>query len=424
MYTGQCTYPFFTSQPNINALSGVNSIGSSTTINVGDLDDYWIVMPGYKAIIYYDTYFSGTASTYDNTTGTSIMCKNNDSAAYDKVSSLQLYYKNVIIPYPSETVNTSTSGVSVSVTYYRSASNVTYNNKRYRLYEFYAGGQPGMVTVNGGSIDLSALLIGGGGSGGTYADAGLEGAGGGGAGAFVTTNINVPDGNSFTVDVGRGGSSRTWSTNTGQHGDVGLPTSIKNDTGTTTLLTVGGGGGGAGMVTKSAGANQGSITGTSGSGLYGSTGGATGYYGTATAYPTSNAPYITTNTAIQFSNQYARVCTGGSCRTGQYGGAGGGGAGGAGDGGREYYTFINWYGEGGLAGAGFTWPVNGITYAGGGGGGEWNGGNTYGGAGGAGGGGAPKVAGTANTGSGGGAGTNGNNSGAGGSGICIIAVPI
>jgi len=420
MYTGQCTYPFFTSHPNISALSGVNSTGSSTTFSLADLDDYWIVMPGYKVIVYYDAYFSGTTSTYDNTLGTSIMYNNNAPAAYDKASSLQLYYNNVIIPYPDETIYTSTSGVSVSVNYYSSAYNVTYNSKTYRLYEFYTG-QTGMVTVNGGSIDLLALLIGGGGSGGTYASPGLEGAGGGGAGAFVTTNINVPDGNSFTIDVGRGGISRTG---TGQHGDVGLPTSIKNNTGTTTLLTVGGGGGGAGMVSTTSGANQGSITGTSGSGLYGSTGGATGYYGKAFAYPVSSAPFVLAGSAIQFSNTIARVSTGGYCDTGEYGGGGGGGAGGFGGSSFGYEPFLSWYGEGGVGGAGFAWPVNGITYAGGGAGGERRGQNGINSSGGTGGGGIPKVAGTANTGSGGGAGTSGNGSGAGGSGICIIAIPI
>lgn len=100
VYSGQSTYPFFTSQPDISALSGVNSIGSSTTINVADFDDFWIVMPGYKAIVYYDANFSGTTSTYDNTLGTSVMANNNAAAAYDKASSLQLYYKGILIPFP------------------------------------------------------------------------------------------------------------------------------------------------------------------------------------------------------------------------------------------------------------------------------------------------------------------------------------
>lgn len=94
MYSGQSTYPFFTSQPNISALPGVDMNGNATTITVADLDDYWVLMPGYRIEIFYSINYVSTQYNYDNTTGKSVKAFQNIGSNYDKVSSFKLYYKN------------------------------------------------------------------------------------------------------------------------------------------------------------------------------------------------------------------------------------------------------------------------------------------------------------------------------------------
>jgi len=101
MYNGSASgmahsYPFFTSQPNISALPGVDMSGNATTINVAEVDDYWLVMPGYKLELFDYTSYNTLLFIYDNTTGITPV-NNVLSPNYNKVSSLKLYYKNVLL---------------------------------------------------------------------------------------------------------------------------------------------------------------------------------------------------------------------------------------------------------------------------------------------------------------------------------------
>ena len=97
MYSGTSTYiiysyPFFTSQPNISALPGVDIIGNGTTISVADTDNYWLVMPGYKLELYSNTLYNALFTTYNNTTG--ITPVNYTPTTANTVSSFKLYYKD------------------------------------------------------------------------------------------------------------------------------------------------------------------------------------------------------------------------------------------------------------------------------------------------------------------------------------------
>ena len=100
MYNGGPTgiphsYPFFTSQPNISALPGVDMNGNATTINMENVDDYWHVMPGYKLELFDNTSYNTLLFTYDNTTG--ITPVNYKPTTPNAISSLKLYYKNVLL---------------------------------------------------------------------------------------------------------------------------------------------------------------------------------------------------------------------------------------------------------------------------------------------------------------------------------------
>ena len=91
------SYPFFASQPNISVLPGVDMSGNATTIDTDNEDDFWLVMPGYKLELYnYPGFGEPIITTSNNTTGTTpvnfVLSPN-----YNKVSSLKLYYKNVLL---------------------------------------------------------------------------------------------------------------------------------------------------------------------------------------------------------------------------------------------------------------------------------------------------------------------------------------
>jgi hypothetical protein len=224
------------------------------------------------------------------------------------------------------------------------------------------------------------LLVGGGGSGG-----GSTG-GGGGGGGFLTGNIILNTGSTYTIVVGSGGA-----------GTASVSPGISGTSSTFNGLVAVGGGGGAY-----------SSNGTSyGPGLNGgSGGGGQNYYG-------NSAPGSGT-----VAQGYAGgVCIGTSLNNNGPEG-GGGGAGGAGAGGGT--------GSGGPGAYSSITGAN-IAYAGGGGGGLGSG-SSSGGTGGGGAGGAGATAGTAGTnglGGGGGGGWNYSNGsgGAGGSGVVILSVP-
>jgi hypothetical protein len=100
MYNGSSTgitscYPFFTSQSNLATLISISSSGSGT-ISVGDVDEYWMVMPGYKLIVYTNTSFVGPILlTGDNTSGS--VPVNYPIANPNNASSIQLYFNGTQI---------------------------------------------------------------------------------------------------------------------------------------------------------------------------------------------------------------------------------------------------------------------------------------------------------------------------------------
>jgi hypothetical protein len=295
----------------------------------------------------------------------------------------------------------------------------------YTLYEFHTG-SVGTFQLNTSIsdivLDLDVLLIGGGGAGGHYSGAVSEGAGGGGAGSYVTTIVKARSSFGLTINVGAGGAGTNGAESSGDPGSSSSITTSNNYS----LVAGGGGSGGSVYGGNPIGTQRRGVLPSGG--VYGSTGGADGAFGTNYAYGTV-AGYTSNDSNTIFTNIESYVNKGGNGYV-HAGGAGGGGAGGAGaDNTPTNLGFTTVYRLGGNGGAGRTWSINNVTYAGGGGGGvatDWTGQDS---AGGSGVGGSSAVQypgnygnGVANTGSGGGAGWSGNYSGNGGSGICIIAV--
>jgi hypothetical protein len=249
------------------------------------------------------------------------------------------------------------------------------------------------LSITPPSYTFNYLVVGGGGSGASANAPQTGGSGGGGAGGVQIGSYASLIGATFTVGIGAGGtSSLAFSPTSGSQGKNGGNSYI---TGTTlgNIVSVGGGGGMFGqsptVFPGGSGGGGGPGAGASGQGfrfpspapLFYTATGAQGYPGGVTSGPPNGAPTI---------------------------GGGGGGAGGAGI-------------TSGTGGPGYTWPINGVTYAGGGGGNS----NAGGPGGGAPGGNNPAVPGTNGLGGGGGAGTPSGTipSGAGGSGTVVIAYP-
>ena len=105
MYNGSAggiasCYPVFTSLSNMSALKSISSTGSSGTITINDIDDYWTVMPGYKLEVYNDTLYSTLILIGDNTSGLS-PANYIVNPQYNLASSLKLYFKGTLINEPS-----------------------------------------------------------------------------------------------------------------------------------------------------------------------------------------------------------------------------------------------------------------------------------------------------------------------------------
>lgn len=414
MYNGNSTllntgYPFFTSQPNLAVLNAT-SISGSGAINIADIDDYWLIMPGYKIILYNDINYTGTTVTYDNTNGTVPI---NYTPTANTVASFQLYFKDTLIVQPGITLS---NGVTVSN--FANTYDVTYSSVNYRIYEFY-NGLIGTLSFSGGTTisSIQCLLIGGGGSG-AYGNANACGVGGGGAGAFLTTTIPVAAGDIFTINVGAGGAVPSL----GSTGNYGASSSIqRNRSGALNTLTAGGGsggGGGMGVNDNYKGTKDATAT------VWGSTSGTAPWASTQTPNATVSSNAFSQTSAV-FGTVSAFVNTGGTsfftAPNGYPAGSGGGGAGGVGG---NNSDSTNSYANGGVGGVGKSWFLNGITYAGGGGGSLAPNYGTTNGAGSIGGGGGFGVAGSPNSGSGGGAARIPTAPGKGANGICIIAIPI
>lgn len=100
MYNGSSTaitscYPLFTSQSNLATLTSISGSGAGT-ISVGDVDEYWMVMPGYKIIVYADTSYGGVILlTGDNTSGS--VPVNYSITTPNNTSSVKLHFKGTQI---------------------------------------------------------------------------------------------------------------------------------------------------------------------------------------------------------------------------------------------------------------------------------------------------------------------------------------
>ncbi len=101
MYNGTTTgisacYPFFTSRSDFFALTSISSAGAAGTINIGDIDNYFIVMPGYRLEVYANNNYGGTLLLNgDNTSG--IVPRNYATSPTDQASSIKLFFKGTLI---------------------------------------------------------------------------------------------------------------------------------------------------------------------------------------------------------------------------------------------------------------------------------------------------------------------------------------
>jgi hypothetical protein len=88
-------YPFFTSQSDFFVSPSISSSGMGT-INIGDIDDYWTVMPGYRVEVYSANNYGGTLLLNgDNTSG--VFPVNYTISSANLSSSIKLYFKGTLI---------------------------------------------------------------------------------------------------------------------------------------------------------------------------------------------------------------------------------------------------------------------------------------------------------------------------------------
>lgn len=80
---GGGSYPIYKSTPN---LSAVGSIGAD------DANDYLLVMPGYKILIYTNPNYSTNERTIDNTKSSNIYHVKTLSPLLNVISSIKLFY--------------------------------------------------------------------------------------------------------------------------------------------------------------------------------------------------------------------------------------------------------------------------------------------------------------------------------------------
>jgi hypothetical protein len=68
-------------------------------LSFADIDNQYIVLPGFKLIVYVDGNYTGSSTTFDNTTG--IKPKYGSTNFLNQGNSCQLYYNNNLISEPS-----------------------------------------------------------------------------------------------------------------------------------------------------------------------------------------------------------------------------------------------------------------------------------------------------------------------------------
>ena len=379
----ECTYTSSNAFDVANSSVYQNLLGLTTERpNVGAA-----VMPGFKLVLYRLIDFATPnttdpanllrVNTYDNSTGTDIQTYPFTTPS-GKVGSVKLYSSI----YPDKQLRevfqytelTFTYGNQVLTVQVPVDENATSGNKfdvvvsgSYRLLKFYDVGR--IRYTGSGSLDVSGLVVGGGGSGGSPRNALLDGtyhmgSGGGGGGGYGEGTLRIVSNVTYDISVGRGGIGMTGNATT-YSGYPGGDTVITDMNG----FTITAYGGGPGVIN----APNNNSGGSTGGGMR------------------ENGNY--SNSSIStFLKKGTTVGTNGSSMIfyGNIGGvdgySAGGGGGGAGQAGQQggqpgYSNLNNQYAShvGGYGGSGKTWAPTGATvYAGGGGGGGLNYGNPHG----------------------------------------------
>ena len=336
----------------------------------------------------------GTLSNFQTVSSTSYRATFTAAQSVDGTAAVTVSLGSFTDAAGNASVATFTGSVTVSNTSASSGGRVAALSgaTNYIIERFTSVGTSSW-TVPRGVTSVEYLVVGGGGAGGTaYEDAS---AGGGGGGQVVSGTLSVTANETYTIFIGRGG---TTSTGNPRPGGDGVWSRIATSGDVTVASGLGGGGG------SSFGYSYGSASTT------GYTGGGGGVWATAT----SNGSSGTGGASFKGGNPFGHSTDGAAQAAG-----GGGGAGGAGSA-AVYYN-------GGAGGVGVASSITGseVKYGGGGGGGKRM---TLGGSAGSGsdggGNGGYNTTGSAGTngrgGGGGGGGGTGISGGAGGSGIVVI----
>ena len=455
--TGSYTYYVssgtFPSGISINSSTGVVSGTPTSTYSTANVvisvkDSYNVVATTTGTISFTVTQIISTASSTTTVSGT----QNSAISSFNPFSSVSngttpyTYYASAGTLPTGITIDSSSGVVSGTPTVIQSAASVVFAVKDANNI-VSATTASVSFTVIPAPYSINYLLVAGGGGGGSGPTNYYGGAGGGGAGGVLTGSTTVVVGTSYPITVGGGGGSATIGNNSSFNvltyavgGGAGGSNGGTNPVFPSYYAGAGftGGAGGSGGGGGGAGINTNNLFYAPAPAIYGpaSVGGGGGGSGNAQGSPGGAAGlsgYY--KTLVSSANDWQGTGLGGGGGGGGYNGSGGSGGAGswpttpnpASPTGQPSPGGVS--GAGGNGGGGYTYPINGLVYAGGGGGSSGSppsvpgltgaangtGGSGIGGNGGGG-------AGATNRGSGGGGGTLGSG-GLGGSGVVVLAVP-
>ena len=455
--TGSYTYYVssgtFPSGISINSSTGVVSGTPTSTYSTANVvisvkDSYNVVATTTGTISFTVTQIISTASSTTTVSGTqnsAISSFNPFSSVSNGTTPYTYYVSSGTLP-TGITIDSSSGVVSGTPTVIQSAASVVFAVKDANNI-VSATTASVSFTVIPAPYSINYLLVAGGGGGGSGPTNYYGGAGGGGAGGVLTGSTTVVVGTSYPITVGGGGGSATIGNNSSFNvltyavgGGAGGSNGGTNPVFPSYYAGAGftGGAGGSGGGGGGAGINTNNLFYAPAPAIYGpaSVGGGGGGSGNAQGSPGGAAGlsgYY--KTLVSSANDWQGTGLGGGGGGGGYNGSGGSGGAGswpttpnpASPTGQPSPGGVS--GAGGNGGGGYTYPINGLVYAGGGGGSSGSppsvpgltgaangtGGSGIGGNGGGG-------AGATNRGSGGGGKTLGSG-GLGGSGVVVLAVP-
>jgi hypothetical protein len=455
--TGSYTYYVssgtFPSGISINSSTGVVSGTPTSTYSTANVvisvkDSSNVVATTTGTISFTVTQIISTASSTTTVSGT----QNSAISSFNPFSSVSngttpyTYYASAGTLPTGITIDSSSGVVSGTPTVIQSAASVVFAVKDANNI-VSATTASVSFTVIPAPYSINYLLVAGGGGGGSGPTNYYGGAGGGGAGGVLTGSTTVVVGTSYPITVGGGGGSATIGNNSSFNvltyavgGGAGGSNGGTNPVFPSYYAGAGftGGAGGSGGGGGGAGINITNLFYAPAPAIYGPTsvGGGGGGSGNAQGSPGGAAGlsgYY--KTLVSSANDWQGTGLGGGGGGGGYNGSGGSGSAGswpttpnpASPTGQPSPGGVS--GAGGNGGGGYTYPINGLVYAGGGGGSSGSppsvpgltgaangtGGSGIGGNGGGG-------AGATNRGSGGGGKALGSG-GLGGSGVVVLAVP-